>query len=916
MTRARIVYAALAFLVAGPLLAPGLVLAVDLNVVPHPHLPASIWGLPTGTHGGPPNRLPIDLLFVAAGHLGAVAVVEKALLLAIVFLAGLGMHRLVPVEASAGRYFAGVLYAVNPFVYDRLYTGQWFLLLGYALLPWAYAWSRPVVEGTWRSAPRFALIAALVGVASPHMLALLAVPLIVEVALRLRAGRAGRAATATASAVGLVLTLLASLYWILPNTGVRDLWRHVSTGQLELYQTLSDHRFGIVANVLGLYGYWNDATPVKSYMVAWPIGALALLALASFGLFRRPRNESTWAVAAAGAFGVVLALGARGPVTGDLFRAVVDHVPAARSFREPQKGVALVVFAYAFLGSRAVDSIVCWARSSRRMTGAMLASAILVLPLMYGYRELGGLWGALGTSTYPAAWTQARSILDQEATGSNTLFLPWHGYFALSFANHRVVANPAPTFFDTPVVASRSVGEPGANDNSDARDAAISALLAQGATRQDLGLCLAPFGISHVLVANEADASELGFLGKQRDLVVERRWSTLTLYRNTHPTGLALRVTGSLAANPCRVRVTPIPLRSNSPGSLHLAGGPPPARATILLAAPFRPDWELGSADAKPFASGAGTAFSATGSGSVIELSVTRRNRYAYELGFGGVVLVLLAFALARRPRRHVVATTTIEPRRGRVWVVVPTYNEVENLDALLSGLEATTAHLDATVLIVDDASPDGTGRLAEAKAATNPRIKVLHRARKAGLGPAYAAGFRHALDQGAELVVQMDCDLSHDPGDVPRLIDAMAENDVVLGSRYVRGGCVLGWGLARRALSRGGSAYARLILGLPYADLTGGFKCFRRDALTQLDLRALQSSGYAFQVETTYVSHELGLAIQEIPIVFRDRSRGASKMTAGIALEALLLIPRLRLRSRRARRVDRDSQAAATAAA
>lgn len=641
---ARLVYAALALLVAGPLLAPGLVLAVDLNVVPHPHLPASIWGLPTGTHGGPPSRLPLDLLFVAAGHLGAVAVVEKALLLAIVFLAGLGMHRLVPVEASAGRYFAGVLYAVNPFVYDRLYTGQWYLLLGYALLPWAYEASQPVLEGSRRAAPKFALLAALVGAASPHMLALLAVPLIVELLFRARA--------AVAVGLSLALTLLASLYWMLPDTGVHDLWRHVSTGQLELYQTLSDHRFGLVANVLGLYGYWNDPAPIKSYLVAWPLGALALLALGCFGLARGRRSERTWAVAAAGVFGVVLALGARAPGTGDLFRALVDHVPAARSFREPQKGVALLVFAYAFLGSRAVESIVKWAGSSRRGIGATMAAAILVLPLMYGYRELGGLWGALGTSNYPAGWTQARSILDREAGGSNTLFLPWHGYFALSFAGHRVVANPAPSFFDTPVVASRSVGEPGASDNSDPRDAAIASLLARGSTRRDLGLCLAPFGISHVLVANEADASELGYLRRQRDLVVERRWPTMTLYRNTHPTGLALRVIGALTANPCQVRVKPVPVVSNSPGTLRLASAPP-VGTTILLAASYRSDWRLGDARGVPFASGAGTAFRARGSGSVIELNATRWNRYAYELGFGGVLLVLLACALVQQPRRR-----------------------------------------------------------------------------------------------------------------------------------------------------------------------------------------------------------------------------------------------------------------------
>ena len=158
-------------------------------------------------------------------------------------------------------------------------------------------------------------------------------------------------------------------------------------------------------------------------------------------------------------------------------------------------------------------------------------------------------------------------------------------------------------------------------------------------------------------------------------------------------------------------------------------------------------------------------------------------------------------------------------------------------------------------------------------------------------------AGFRHALAAGAELVVQMDCDFSHDPEDVPRLVDAARYADIVLGSRYVKGGAVTDWGPLRRVLSRGGSLYARLMLGLPYADLTGGFKCFRRTALASLDLDALGASGYGFQIETTYRADRLGLAIAEIPIIFRDRTLGASKMTASIAFEALLLVPRLRFR-------------------
>jgi dolichol-phosphate mannosyltransferase len=231
--------------------------------------------------------------------------------------------------------------------------------------------------------------------------------------------------------------------------------------------------------------------------------------------------------------------------------------------------------------------------------------------------------------------------------------------------------------------------------------------------------------------------------------------------------------------------------------------------------------------------------------------------------------------------------------------LILPTYDEAENIDALvraaLPRLEA--AGVPHTILIVDDNSPDGTGRIADRLAEQHPQVRVLHRARKQGLGRAYLAGFTVALDNGAELVMEMDSDFSHDPADLPRLISAAGAADLVLGSRYVPGGGVANWGLVRRTLSWGGSAYARIILGVPVRDLTGGFKCFNRRVLEALDLSQVHADGYGFQIELTYRAIQAGFTVTEVPIVFRERRVGQSKMTPRIALEAVWKVPALRLR-------------------
>jgi dolichol-phosphate mannosyltransferase len=234
-------------------------------------------------------------------------------------------------------------------------------------------------------------------------------------------------------------------------------------------------------------------------------------------------------------------------------------------------------------------------------------------------------------------------------------------------------------------------------------------------------------------------------------------------------------------------------------------------------------------------------------------------------------------------------------------WLILPTYNEAENVERFVQAVldPLASAAGEHRILIVDDASPDGTGRIADDLATRTEAVEVLHRPAKEGLGPAYLAGFARALDGGAELILEMDADFSHDPDDLPRLIAAARDADLVLGSRYVEGGGVSDWGLLRRALSRGGSWYARTILGLDVRDLTGGFKCFRRRVLETLDPSELHADGYAFQIEMTYRAVKGGFRVAEVPIVFRDRRAGTSKMTTRIALEAVWKVPALRMRLR-----------------
>ncbi len=240
----------------------------------------------------------------------------------------------------------------------------------------------------------------------------------------------------------------------------------------------------------------------------------------------------------------------------------------------------------------------------------------------------------------------------------------------------------------------------------------------------------------------------------------------------------------------------------------------------------------------------------------------------------------------------------------GPTWVVLPTYNERDNLEPIVAAVRAALDPVapDHKILIVDDSSPDGTGELADRLAQADALIEVLHRAEKKGLGQAYLAGFARALAGGAALVIEMDADFSHDPAVLPRMIEAASDASLVLGSRYVEDGGVLDWGPLRRLISRGGCLYAQTVLGLRVRDLTGGFKCFRREVLESIDLASVRSAGYAFQVELTYRAVKSGFRVREIPITFAERRVGQSKMSRAIVAEAIWVVPSLRFGRRRYR--------------
>ena len=232
-----------------------------------------------------------------------------------------------------------------------------------------------------------------------------------------------------------------------------------------------------------------------------------------------------------------------------------------------------------------------------------------------------------------------------------------------------------------------------------------------------------------------------------------------------------------------------------------------------------------------------------------------------------------------------------------RALIVIPTYNEIENLEAITRAVMTRTP-ASVHVLVVDDGSPDGTGKKADELAQNEPRIHVLHRTQKQGLGPAYIAGFRWGFSQNYDQLIEMDADFSHNPEFLPKMLDLLGTHDFVIGSRYVQGGGTVNWGLMRKIISRGGSFYARMVLGAPIRDFTGGFNGWNRKVLEEINLSSLEAGGYSFQIELKYRAFKKGFRYTEFPILFEDRRVGKSKMSSRIVVEALALVPKLRFKT------------------
>jgi hypothetical protein len=589
-------YGALAAVVAGPLLGAGLLLAVDAAPVPAPHLDPSYWGLGQGTHQGTVGRLPLDALLAGLGWLTSVALAQKLLLLTALLLAGWGMHRLVEVRHPAARVFAGLLYAVNPFVYERIWSGQLYLVLGYALLPWAFGAFRSLVRDRSARLWPFVGFAVATGIASAHMALLLALLCVCVLVAGARRAGGDRGGPARRGLIALGLATLASIWWLLPTPGVTSLWGHVGGGQLSLYASLPDPHWGLIPALAALSGYWNDATPAISHVSAWPALALTLAVLCAGGGWLRRRDRITIGVLAAGLAGFVLALGYAWAPTRGAFAWLLAHVPPLRSFRESGKGLALVAFAYAYAGSVAVDDLVDQFGAKRRAARYAVAALLVAVPLTLGVRQLWGEWGQLASTHYPAAWADANTYLKRVGQGSRTLVLPFHGYFALSFAHHRVVANPAANYFSVPTLVSRSIGGP--EDQSDPEQAAVAQLLSSPPRHTEFADCLAALGVARILVLHQADWQSYGNLAHRPGIAVEGTWPGVTLYRSDRPASLVMARTR--AGHGCR-DWSPVPARRDGLVGLRLLA-PAPAGAPLRVELPDSGGWRASAPNAFRYA--------------------------------------------------------------------------------------------------------------------------------------------------------------------------------------------------------------------------------------------------------------------------------------------------------------------------
>lgn len=559
-------FAAIAAAVWGPaLFMNGFVLLSDMVFTPSMHPPNSLLGPVTGTMN---VTLVYSLAWVLARILGAV-LLQKTLLFLMAFLSGYLMYRNVPCRTRWARFFAGTLYAVNPFVYTRMLMGQWGLVLGYCLLPVALASTlNTVKEPSAGRCARTSLWLAGIVVLNLSMGAIAVLVCLVagifELASRQRAKQA-----ALALGVVLLLFLLLSAFWLLPALKGGDLTGAINKSDLEVFTTRSTSRAGTWLSVAGLYGYWKTAIDnllPRNYVPLWPLFALGivLLSLLGFWSYRREptRGPLVKALLVIGALGFLLALGTRAPITGPAFSFAYNHFPPFRIFREPQKFAAMLALAYSMLGGLGVERLVSRQHRGAALPGTASASArpnrswrVWLLPALlilsvffYSFRMFGGLWGKAKAVSYPHSWAQAQESLNSDRGDWRVLYLPPYWYMRFDFAkSEQTITSPMPYYFTNRYVQLNALLVGGMPIDRQPVDKYISAVLETARERGNLGALLAPLNIKYVLMPLNIASSHFRFVEKQKDLEVVKRWSNLVLLRNKVPVSplTLVRSTGS-----------------------------------------------------------------------------------------------------------------------------------------------------------------------------------------------------------------------------------------------------------------------------------------------------------------------------------------------------------------------------------
>lgn len=535
-------YLGLAMAVMAPLFAPGYLLLLDSPWTPQLPLPTSV-----------DNSY---LLFAALHYFSLVIpsqLLQKGLLVVILWLAGWGMHRLLRQHTHVGRTaaaYAGLLYAVNPFVYSRLMAGQYLVVFGYALMPWFIAalW-RFLRAPDWRRAVRVAVWAVAISIVSIHSIFFMGLVMLASVVsfVVARRGRLAWRPLLLGAGIGLGLWLVASSYWIVPLvTG------HSQTAQLvgrfdqryvDAFKTVGDKPYGVVFNASSMYGFWLDPRGFyvlpKSRVPVWPVLAVVIIGLAAAGVATARRRFEVWALAAVALVALALGIGdAWGPLSG-IYNWFVASVLLFKGYREPQKFIGLVVLAYAFLGALGADAGLRWLQRLFVGRGRIIAESIvpallIVLPLAYTPSMLWGFGGQIVPTDYPADWYGLNRQLNADKSQFKVLFLPWHQYTAFGFTTN-IIANPAQNFFTKPVIQGNNLelGQIYSQEFSPTSDLIQNQLLRRSSTITNSGKALAPIGVKYVVLAKNFDVADYAWLDHQTDLRLISNTATLRVYQNT-----------------------------------------------------------------------------------------------------------------------------------------------------------------------------------------------------------------------------------------------------------------------------------------------------------------------------------------------------------------------------------------------